>query len=161
MSGQLTREPGRNTSFKYGVDLDKPMTYAKESLRTVYLPIARNNPVAELTVFDVANADLVSGSRAETTVPTQALYLINSDFYRTQAATIGKAALEAGATPDEEVTWLYQKVLNRSPRPDEISRASKFVAEISSGAEDEKQLQAAYGHLAHLLLASTEFLFLE
>ncbi len=161
LSGKLATEPGRNTSLKYGVDLDKPMSYAKESLRTVYLPIARNNPVAELTVFDVANADLVSGSRAETTVPTQALYLMNSDFYRTQATTIGKAALEAGATPDEEVTWLYQKVLNRSPRPDEISRASKFVAEISSGAEDEKQLKAAYGHLAHLLLASTEFLFLE
>ncbi len=161
LSGNLEAETGRNTSLKYGVDLDKPMNYAKESLRTVYLPIARNNPVAELTVFDVANADLVSGSRAETTVPTQALYLMNSDFYKTQATAIGQAALEAGTTPDEEVTWLYQKILNRTPQPEEIARASGFIAEISSGAEDEKQLQAAYGHFAHLLLASTEFLFLE
>ena len=161
LSGSLSSEMGGATSLKFGVDLDKPMTYEKEKLRTVYLPIARNNGVPELAVFDVANADLVSGRRAETTVPTQALYLLNSDFYKTQSVAVGKAALEAGKTPDDEVRWLYELVLNRPPTGEELSRANGFVADIGRGAESGKELEEAYGHLAHLLLVSTEFLFLD
>ena len=161
LGGNLSEEPGRNTSSKYGVDLDKPMNFAKEELRTVYLPIARNNGVAELEVFDVANPDLVSGSRAETTVPTQALYLLNSDFYKSRAKEIGNMALAAGENPDEEVTWLYEKILNRAPSQSEVQRAGAFIAEISGGAESETALKDAYGHFAHLLLVSTEFLFLD
>lgn len=161
LSGKLKLEPGRNTSLKYGVDLDKPMSYAKEQLRTVYLPIARNNGVAELEVFDVASPDLVSGRRAETTVPTQALYLMNSDFYQTSAVAIGSKALEAGKTPEEEIGWLYETILNRPPRDGEVERAGSFIAEISGGVESGLELEEAYSHFAHLLLASTEFLFLD
>ena len=156
LAGRLDAKPGTNTSLKYGVDLDKPMSFAKDTLRTVYLPIARNNPVAELSLFDVANPDLVSGSRAATTVPTQALYLMNNDFFLTQAKAIAK---EASARNDNEarIKYLYEKILNRPADYLDIKRATEFLSTFDSTTKTE----TALGHFAHLLLVSTEFLFLD
>lgn len=156
LAGRLDTKPGTATSTKYGQDLDKPMSFAKETLRTIYLPIARNNLVAELELFDAANPDLVSGSRATTTVPTQALYLLNNDFFHAQSETIGKAAY-AAATDDERIRHLYETILNRAPDYIETKRALEFLQEIAKDMKPEQ----AHGHLAHLLLVSTEFLFLD
>jgi len=161
LSGQLDRAVGQATATPYGVDLDKPMSFAKETLRTVYLPVARNNLVPEMALFDAANPDLVSGGRSRTTVPTQALYLLNSEFLRESAARLGKEAMQAAALPGDEVTWLYQTLLGRSPDPVESRRALGLMADLSGGSEQESDLEAACGHLAHALLASAEFLTLE
>ncbi|MGB0582576.1 MAG: DUF1553 domain-containing protein, partial [Limisphaerales bacterium] len=154
LAGRLDNRPGTNTSLKYGVDLDKPMSFAKDTLRTVYLPIARNNPVAELALFDAANPDLVSGARAATTVPTQALYLLNNSFFLTQAKEIGKAAA-ANPDLDAQIFHLYQKILNRPAGYLEIKRAREFLNSFADTNPEE-----ALSHFAHLLLVSTEFLFL-
>ncbi len=160
LSGRLDSISGQGTAIKYGTDLDKPMNFAKDTLRTVYLPVARNNMSAELEVFDAANPDFVSGSRAMTTVPTQALYMLNGDFFLTQAKEMGAAAISMQATPEARVIELYQRILNRPPDEEEIRQAVSFVQGISNGAESGSEYQDAYGHLAHLLLVSTEFLFL-
>jgi len=155
LAGRLDSTPGTNTAAEYGgEDLDKAMSFAKDRRRTVYLPIARNNLVAELEVFDAANPDLVSGRRATTTVPTQALYLLNSDFFLQQSAEIGKFAHTAAANKATQITWLYQRILNRQPIDEELSMAIDFIGEAESTPE-------TLGHFAHLLLISTEFLFLD
>ncbi|MDF1740854.1 MAG: DUF1549 domain-containing protein [Verrucomicrobiales bacterium] len=161
VSGELDREPGMATANRFGIDLDKPMLFAKEKKRTVYLPVARNNPATELAIFDAANPDLVSGRRSQTTVPTQALYLLNSEFLHARAAALGKMAMAAADKPGSEVEWLYLTLLGRAPYPLESQRAMGLIADLSGGAEDRAALEVAAGHLAHVLLASSEFLFLE
>ncbi|MCB1062384.1 MAG: DUF1549 domain-containing protein [Verrucomicrobiae bacterium] len=162
LSGKLDSVPGQATAIRYGSDdLDAPMNFEKDTLRTVYLPVARNNLVADLEIFDAANPDLVSGNRPTTTVPTQALYLMNSDFFLTQAKEIGSHALAAAETPEAEIAWLYRKILSRPPTAEESDNALAFIREISSGAKTEAERSEAFGHLAHLLLVSTEFLFLD
>ncbi len=154
LAGKLDSTPGTNTAAEYGgEDLDKPMSFINDRRRTVYLPVARNNLVPELEVFDAANPDLVSGRRATTTAPTQALYLLNSDFFLQQSADIGKFAHTAAANKATQVTWLYQRILNRQATSDELSMATEFIGEEST--------PETLGHLAHLLLISTEFLFLD
>lgn len=158
LSGQLELETGAATSKRYGVDLDKPMNFVRESLRTVYLPVARNNSVPELAVFDVANPDLVSGARAETTVPTQALYLLNSEFFKEPSKRIGESIFSSASETQGRVDQLYRRILNRFPDPAEAIRAAVFVEEmVSSGITPP----AAYADLAHVLLVSTEFLYLD
>ena len=156
LAGKLARESGTATSAKFGQDLDKPMSFAKDRLRTVYLPIARNNPVAELDLFDAANPDLVSGARSVTTVPTQSLYLLNSEFFGQQALAIGSAALSADSA-GLRIESLYRQILGRAPNYLETKRALDFLSDLSTNTEP----RAAYGHLAHVLLISSEFLFLE
>ncbi len=161
LSGQLDPTPGGATATAVGIDLDKPLSFAEEKKRTVYLPVARNNPSTLLSLFDGANPDLVSGRRNETTVPTQALYLLNSPFLQEQATILGGRALAQEGFAGTEVDWLYETLLGRLPRPQERERALGLIADLSGGAEDPKLLAEATAHLAQVLLASTEFLYLE
>jgi hypothetical protein len=149
------------TASSHGIDLDKPFSFAQERKRTVYLPVARNNLAAELSVFDGANPDLVSGDRPQTTVPTQALYLLNSDFVQEQAMALGKLAVENSLSSDGAVDWLYATVLARHPHAAETQRSLDFLAELGGASADRERQVVACGHLAHVLLASTEFLYLD
>ena len=160
-SGRLDRTPGGATASAIGIDLDAPLSYEKDAKRTVYLPVARNNPSGELALFDGANPDLVTGRRNDTTVPTQALYLLNSAFLLKEAKAVAKSAMKPGALPGTEVDQLYRTLLGRTPNPVERERALALVADLSGGGEGVSQVEEALGHLAHLLMASTEFLYLE
>jgi hypothetical protein len=94
-------------------------------------------------------------------VPTQALYLLNSEFLQAQAMDIGRLAAGQGGLPGTEVDWLYRTLLGRTPNPIERERALGLIADLSGGSEEPRVLEEANGHLAHLLLASSEFLYLE
>jgi len=160
-SGRLDRTPGGATASAIGIDLDAPLSYEKDPKRTIYLPVARNNPSGELALFDGANPDLVTGRRNDTTVPTQALYLLNSGFLQREAKAVAKSAMKPGALPGTEVDHLYRTLLGRAPDPVERERAMGLIADLSGGGEELDQVEEAVGHLAHLLMASTEFLYLE
>ena len=151
LTGELKLEQAAATALTYGEDLDKPMKFDQELRRSIYLPVARNNLAPELEIFDVANPEMVSGDRPLTTVPTQALYLLNSPFLQKQGATLAQQAY-AQADP---VTWLHEAILGRAPSATAAKRANDF---INTASDDREK---ALADLAHVLLAATEFLFLE
>jgi hypothetical protein len=151
LTGELKLEQAAATALTYGEDLDKPMKFDQELRRSIYLPVARNNLAPELEIFDVANPEMVSGDRPLTTVPTQALYLLNSPFLPKQGARLAQQAY-AQADP---VTWLHETILGRKPSATAAKRANDFI----NTANDDRE--KALADLAHVLLASTEFLFLE
>lgn len=153
LGGQLSLERGNATAGTYGEDLDGKVDVTKLPVRSVYLPMARNNMAADLEVFDAANPEVTVGERVATTVPTQALYLLNSEVLQAQARELGAGAY-LHDNPDA-VKHLYRSVLGRSPHPAELQRAVIFV---NDGGSDREQ---ALADLAHVLLASTEFLFLD
>lgn len=161
LSGELDREKGKATATPFGIDLDKPFSFSKYQKRTVYLPVARNNAATELAVFDAANPDVVSGRRNQTTVPTQALYLLNSDFVHEQAEKLGVLAMENAKLPGEEVKWLYRSLLGRAPSDAEMQRSLGLIAALSGASEYPEDIKEACGELAHVLMASTEFLYLD
>jgi cytochrome c553 len=160
-SGRLDRTPGGATATAVGIDLDAPLSYEKNPKRTVYLPVARNNPSGELALFDGANPDLVTGRRNDTTVPTQALYLLNSGFLLNEAGGVAKSVMKPGDLPGTEVDRLFLTLLGRGPHPLERDRAMRLIADLSGGGGPLNQAEQAVAHLAHLLMASTEFLYLE
>lgn len=153
LGGRLTLERGNATAGSYGEDLDGKIDVTKLPVRSVYLPMARNNLAADLEVFDAANPEVTVGERTPTTVPTQALYLLNSEVLQAQARELGAGAYLFD-DPDA-VTHLYRRLLGRPPHPAERERAVTFVRD---GGADREQ---ALADLAHVLLASTEFLFLD
>ncbi|WP_050025796.1 DUF1549 domain-containing protein [Verrucomicrobium sp. BvORR034] len=153
LGGRLTLERGNATAGSYGEDLDGKIDVTKLPVRSVYLPMARNNLAADLEVFDAANPEVTVGERTPTTVPTQALYLLNSEVLQAQARELGAGAYLFD-DPDA-VNRLYRSVLGRLPHPAERERAVTFVRD---GGADREQ---ALADLAHVLLASTEFLFLD
>jgi len=123
--------------------------------RSVYLPIYRGTaPPDVLDVFDFAPPGLVTGRRASTTVPTQALFLLNSPFVLDRSRAVAQSLLRRGDLDDRgRVDLLYPKALGRLPRDGEVRRALEFLA---GGSRED-----AWSDLVQALFSSNEFLFLE
>jgi len=125
--------------------------------RTVYGLIDRTNLPGTFRVFDFANPDTHSPQRFQTTVPQQALFLLNSPFVQDQAkALAARKEIADAKTVPAKATALYRLALGRNPTADEVALATEFVAN-----DDPK---AAFGHwpqLAQVLLLSNEFAFVD
>jgi Protein of unknown function (DUF1553)/Protein of unknown function (DUF1549)/Planctomycete cytochrome C len=129
--------------------------------RSVYLPLIRNDLPDFLTVFDFADPDVVVGARAVTTVPAQALLMLNSSFVRGQAARLAERAFRDEPRDDERrLNHIYELTLGRLPTKAESARAFGYLDRLSSSGDRGKTV-AAWASFCHALLASTEFRFLE
>ena len=61
---------------------------ASDTHRSVYLPVVRDQVLESLALFDFADPSLVTGERATTSGPAQALYFMNSPFVIRQAEAL-------------------------------------------------------------------------
>jgi hypothetical protein len=101
--------------------------------RSIYLPLLRGlNPHA-LEVFDPVEQTLVTGHREETTVPGQALFLLNSPFLRQQSLVLAeKLSADSKAGDEERVRTAYRLTLGRAPTKSEVERARAFVSSYAA-----------------------------
>jgi len=119
-----------------------------DTRRTLYLKVDRYDQATVPSMFDFANPDSHSPQRFNTTVPQQALFLINSPFMRTRADAIAKATKLQGTTPDSEaLRSMYQRILARDPKPDEVELAQRFLADATV-LDAEKPFRWSYGTVA-------------
>ena len=138
-------------------------TYAAWRRRAVYMPIVRNDLPHVFTAFDFSDPDVVSGARPQTTVPDQALWLLNSDFVREAAARVAKRLL----TVDDErrrIVQMFELILSREPTPAEFNDVRDFVAKsLAQRPMDNEQTRAqqAWSEICQVMLASTNLRFLE
>ncbi len=101
---------------------------ASDTHRSVYLPVVRDQVLESLALFDFADPSLVTGERATTTVPAQALYLMNSPFVIRQAEALAERlrAIEGGRC--RQVERAYRLAFARPPTDEERDRALAFLA---------------------------------
>lgn len=133
--------------------------------RTVYLPIIRSAPQAgpgELrNVFDFTQPAEFAGQRAVTTVPTQALFLMNSKLMKDRARDLAERVVPFSGDDAARLERLWLRVLNRPIQPAEHADAVTFLTELRKEHGDktspETELQD-WTELCHSLLASNEFL---
>jgi cytochrome c553 len=105
--------------------------------RSVYLPLLRGVTPLALEAFDPVEQTLVTGNRDATTVPGQALYLLNSPFVRRQSLALGDRLLaDGGATDAGRIQLAYRLTLGRSPSEKEVERARAYLAEYESAARE-------------------------
>ena len=99
--------------------------------RTIYGVVDRSDVLDVMVNFDFANPDLPSGKRYETTVPQQALFLMNSPVVVEQAKKlVGLKEFEACSTDKSRVEFLYERIYQRSPRAEEIQLAVDFISHV-------------------------------
>src|SRR5205823_10942655 len=94
----------------------------KSLRRTLYLLQKRENPPAVSALFDGPNAAAEScPKRTTTTVPLQALYLLNNDFCVRRAQTLAeRVTKEAGDDRAKQIDAAFRSVLGRVP--DKVER---------------------------------------
>jgi hypothetical protein len=129
--------------------------------RTVYLPVYRRPPpwADGLTLFDAPPPSVSAGSRAATTVPTQALYLMNSPFLIEQGRHAARRLLaRPGLSDAQRVRVFYLEALGRPARDGEVERALGFLRQMTDDDQGPDARAVAWGLFCHAVFASNEFL---
>ncbi len=105
--------------------------------RTVYGFVERQNLPSVFRTFDFAGPDTHSPSRPYTTVPQQALFMMNSPFAIEQATYLaGRIADLPAADVSSRIVNLFRFALGRDPIQRELSTASAFIDADESIAGD-------------------------
>jgi hypothetical protein len=137
------RELGRN-GFLNNVSDDM-------SHRSLYLPAVRGATTLAMQCFDCADPNLVTGARRPTIVPTQALFLMNSDFAMEQARRFAKRVTTMKATNlDERIAMAWRMTFTRAPSDAELAALRRALA---SATENED----AWARVLQTLMMAGEF----
>jgi hypothetical protein len=116
--------------------------------RSVYIYRKRGLAFPMFQVFDLPEQNVTAAARYVSTVPTQALTMLNDAFVLTHAQLFAaRVEKEAGDDPAKQVDLAYQIALTRSPTPEE--RAVALDAVRSGSLVD----------LAHVLFNVNEFVY--
>ena len=111
--------------------------------RTVYGYIDRADLPEVFNHFDFANPDMSTGLRHQTTVPQQALYLMNSPLVVEQARNmVERPDVKACSDDEARVRRLYEIIYQRLPRAEELQLGLQFLQEAVT-PEDSASVAAA------------------
>jgi Protein of unknown function (DUF1553)/Protein of unknown function (DUF1549)/Planctomycete cytochrome C len=122
--------------------------------RAIYGFVDRQNLPGTFRAFDFASPDQHTPQRFQTTVPQQALFLMNSPFVVERARS---AAGRATGPTEERVRVLYRQILGRNPTAAELKLAADFATDSSAS----KAGPDGWEQLAQVLLLSNEFAFVD
>ncbi len=146
VSGRLDRTPGGPAV--------KDILSAAAQRRTVYGFLDRLHVPGLFRTFDFPSPDASSPQRDTTTIPQQALFLMNNPFTIECARHLMQMPeIESEKDCSRRVEYLYRRLYGRGPTADEVSLAREFTA---SGMEPNRWVRYAQG-----LLMANEFVFLD
>jgi mono/diheme cytochrome c family protein len=115
--------------------------------RTIYGYIDRQNLPGLFRTFDFANPDSTSAGRFYTTVPQQALFLLNSPFVVQQAQEmVLHTNFQKLEGTEKKVRYLYEKVYQREPDKMERKLTVKFIDQQSRVPLQTNQPLWQYGY---------------
>jgi hypothetical protein len=171
ISGQLDLTPPKGSPVaRFGEGLSQALMRggpldARLNCRSVYLPVVRDQHLDSMALFDFADASLVSGERATTTVPSQSLYLLNNPFVIRQAEAAA-ARLKTDAKSDSErIRLAYLRFLGRPATAQETRTAQQFLESYPKVLQDDgvgpvRRQTMTWAAFCQALFASAEFQYL-
>src|SRR5262249_9195252 len=124
--------------------------------RSVYLPVIRDQVLESLALFDFADPSLVTGERATTTGPAQALYFMNAPFVIRQAEALAERLRAVAGDDSRRVERAFRLVVARLPTAAERDRALTFLRDFAGRASAPE----AWSAFCQALFASAEFRYL-
>lgn len=127
--------------------------------RSVYLPLPRGMAPEVLELFDLPDGSFVQSMREETNVPSQSLYLLNSQQVATLAGVTAKAMTKQIPARgvgrfDERIHYLVSRLLSRAPTPEEL----QWAEQLYQASEDS---DTAWVSIVRGLMATAEFRYLD
>ncbi len=165
---RLDAELIRDSLLAVGGNLDLTM-YGPSILdntprRSVYLRVKRSELLPIMTMFDAPEPTQSIGERVSTTVPTQALALMNSPFVRQQAEKLAARIRPASDVPlPAAIDRAYQTAFSRLPSDSERTRMLAFVESQTAalGGDANEAIKKALVEFCHVLLCLNEFVYID
>jgi hypothetical protein len=125
--------------------------------RSVYLQVRRSEPLTLLQVFDQPVMETNCTRRMTSTVASQALSLMNSEFLVRQSDAFAARVLrEAPTEPGNRAVYL---AFGRPPSEQEKTLIAGYLAEQTKGRG--RTPAAALADVCHMLLSSNEFAYVD
>ena len=125
--------------------------------RTIYTMQQRLKRNPFLALFDGPDPNSTTPRRQVSAVPTQALFLMNSEDVHWAAESIQQALSEDAEAPGNTVRLGFRQVLARDPTTAEVKRARRFLVRYSAQAGSRE----AHNAFLRTLLIRNEFLFVD
>jgi mono/diheme cytochrome c family protein len=133
--------------------------------RTLYVETVRSDRTGARVLFDGADPTAIVDLRAETLVAPQSLWLMNDEFVLERAAELATRVRREAASEDARIDRLFELLFARPPdeREATVARALLARARVAAGEGDGAAgvAAAAFEELAHVLLLSNEFYFVD
>ncbi len=144
---------------KWILTKEEPSTWRRSVY--AYWKRARKHPMFE--VFDQPDTMVTCERRNITTVPTQALTMLNNEFVLVQSQHFAdRVRRAAGLSRDSRIKTAYQVALSRDPTPREMADNSRFLEQQSSyhrAKSDGDPDRLALTDLCNVILNLNEFLY--
>jgi hypothetical protein len=145
-AGRLDRQPGGPATH----DLNVPR-------RSLYVQTARWDRSSFAALFDAANPDASVEKRDVSTVSPQALFLLNHEFAHAQAKHLSeRVRLEVTRGREARVRHLFRVLFARPATAEEVKLACGLLTRLEKAGDE-----AAWRDLAHVLLCSNEFVYID
>ena len=169
---RLNLEGMRDTLLKVTDQLDermagKPVEITREpwkSRRSVYGYIERQNLPNFFRTFDFASPDSSSPGRFRTSVPQQALYMMNSPFMKQlvdqipQASTIASSKVEG---KKEAIIQIYNQFFQRNPTAEESEWGLEYFNQSEPASKHLNHPDNQWAQYVQTLLMSNELIFVD
>ena len=167
VSGQLDRTMGgpsithvKNREFFFDHTSTDKTNYDSRR-RAVYLPVVRNNIYDLFQLFDSTDGTVINGNRITTTVATQALFWMNSEFVTDRSHKFAEQLLKDKLLDAERVKAAYLRILNRAATEDETANALGYVSSFKQKFAGDAAELKAWQSLCRVLMASNEFIYVD
>ncbi len=125
--------------------------------RSVYIYVKRQLLMPSLELFDAPTTTDSCALRTQSTVPTQALVMMNDEFVEDQASFLAINVARVGEELDSAIRRMFMLVLSRHPSDSRMKQALQFVNDRAR----QSDRQSALADLAHVLFNSSEFIYIQ
>jgi mono/diheme cytochrome c family protein len=133
--------------------------------RSVYIYVKRQLLMPMMELFDAPTTTDSCAQRIPSVVPTQALVLMNDEFVEDHAGFLAQRAASRDDEPlPQAVGRMYEIAMSHPATEGRLQQAVAFVQDRERAYSEEKSDAArlrALTDLAHVLLNSSEFLYVE
>ena len=152
-SGNLDRTVG-GLQF----DIEDP----EANRRTLYGYIDRQYMPGIFRTFDHPSPDVSSPGRFETTVPQQALFLMNNPFMIRNAESLADRIKDGDLdSPEERIQKAYRILYQRDPNEEEVIAGVEFLEPSNSSTTKEADSEDRWALYAQALLESNEAMYID
>lgn len=134
--------------------------------RSLYVKMTLMEPPRFLALFNQPMPRVTVGKRDRTTVPEQALAILNDPFVIAMAGVWGeRMARETPTSLADGATTMLATALGRPPKPEEVARLSSLAIECGSArgiaAEATASSAVVWQDVAHAIFTMQEFIHVE
>jgi hypothetical protein len=119
-----------------------------------------------LALFDGPDTNTTTGRRGSSTVPLQALFMMNDPFMGEQAEGFARQLIASSADSRQRIDVAHQLAWSRPAQQDEIERSLRYLTHYQEklatvGVSSERLELETWTSYARIMLSANEFTYLD